>query len=146
MSQSNGSAIVRIGRKGLKTFAFGEEGQPGSTPFVVDVVITFDQWLVIDNDFRPLEADTDGDRNIPRTEMPAYHTAAANFVESLRGGDKDAPGYEPVNPAEALDFLARLREEYDRLAHFFRPKLQEEQESPATSAVELRFSEEPKAN
>lgn len=141
MSQNNG--IIRIGKKGLKKFAFGDEDAPNGPPFEVDVVITFERWLVIDDQFRPIERDEKGERNIPRAEMPAYTNASAVFVEELRGDiAKSQEGYQPVTTAEAMDFMARLREEYDALLVFFQPKLRQEPESQGTSEVEMRFSVE----
>lgn len=143
MSASNG--VIRIGRKGIKQFAFGEDGQPGSEPFKVDVVTAFDKWIEIDNNFRPEEADEDGNRLIPRSELPAYHQATIDFVESLRGNNRTSSmpeGYEEVNISEALHFIARLREEYNELADFFRPRSRQKPEQQDTSEVELRFSPE----
>ena len=73
--------------------------------------------------------------------MPAYHQEAVALVERLStAGETREPVV--VTPAEALDFLARLREQYDELAVFFRPKLREKRDSPDTSEAELRFSVE----
>lgn len=142
MSASNG--VVRIGRKGLKKFAFGDDG----TPFEVDVVVAFQAWIGVDDEFRPVDEDANGHRPIPTAEMPAYHQAAVEFVRGLAaipsqtGKDSILPD---ITVAEALDFIARLREAYDELAGFFRPKSREKPDSPATSEVgsELRFSAEP---
>lgn len=124
MSASNG--VIRIGKKGLRKFAFGEEGEP----FEIDVVATFQQWIIIDEEFRS----TSDDKTIPTAEMPAYHRAAQEFIKELSKSD--------VSVGEAFDFLARLREEYDELASFFQPRSRPERGSPVTSEVELRFSEE----
>lgn len=128
MSTSNG--VIRIGRKGLKKFAFGDDGRP----FEVDVVVEFQRWVEIDDSFRPPEPDEEGLRRIPAKDMGEYHKAAVGFVFSLSNTE--------VTTAEALDFIARLREQYDELASFFRPKLREEQDSPVSSGAELRFLEE----
>lgn len=128
MSGSNG--VIRIGRKGLKKFAFGDDG----APFEIDVVATFQRWIEIDEQFRPEESNEEGSRSIPTTRMPEYHQTAVLFIKELGGGK--------VTIAEALDFLARLRECYDELVVFFRPKSREERDSPDTSEVELRFSAE----
>lgn len=127
MSSNNGTGVIRIGRKGLKKFAFGD-----NDPFEVDVVVAFQRWLVIDDGFRPA---TSEDKRIPVAEVPTYHAAAQGFIAELGGGE--------VTTAEALDFLARLREEYDALADFFRPRSREERASPDTSEAGLHFSEEP---
>lgn len=136
MSQNNG--VIRIGRKGLRKFAFGDTGPV----FEIDVVATFQQWIAIDENFRPIEEDKEGSRVIPAAEMPAYYVAAQSFVKGLQGEETQTNHPVDITVAEALDFIARLREQYDGLAHFFRPKLREERASPDTSEVELRFSEE----
>lgn len=136
MSANNG--VIRIGRKGLKKFAIGEEDDPRKLPaFEVDVVVAFQQWIGTDDEFRPIPTDTSDDRSIPTADMPAYHNAAVSFVEGLGAGSG-------ITTAEALDFIARLREQYDELAVFFRPKSREERVLPATSVADsgLRFSVE----
>ena len=135
MSTSNG--VIRIGRKGLKKFAFGDE-----PAFEIDVVTAMHQWIEVDEEFRVTDEGV-GSENAPRTiptaSMPDYHRAAVAFVKMLGGGD--------VTVAEALDFLARLREQYDELATFFQPKLRGERDSPATSEADsaFRFSVEDQA-
>jgi len=134
MSRSN--SIIRINRKGRKKFAFGDDGEP----FEVDIVEAFQRWINIDDEFRPAEIDEEGNRLIPKERMPEYHEAAIGFVRELSGDE--------VSKAEALDFLARLREQYDELALFFRPKSLEERGLLDTSEeahLELRFSEEDSA-
>lgn len=121
MSQSNG--VIRIGRKGIKKFAFGDDGPV----FEVDVVATMQQWFIISDSYRTQE-DTNGDKSVPLEQMCNYHAEAQTYVTSLQGDEAIH-----LTVAEALDFLARLREEFNRLADFFRPKLQEEEDSPDTS-------------
>jgi hypothetical protein len=134
VSASNG--VIRIGRKGVKEFAFGEEGKP----FKVDVVATFQDYVALDDSFRPEEEDADGNRSIPMERIPEYQQAVFDFCAQIAG---EAGG--PTSRAEALDFVARLREQYDELAVFFRPKSREGPDSRGTSEAqsELRFSEEP---
>ena len=134
---SNDNGVIRVGRKGIKKFAFGEDGEP----FSVDVVVAFQEWVTIDDSFRE---HTD-DRSIVNEDMKDYHTAAVEFVARLAGNSvpiMDA-SVSTITTAEALDFIARLQECYDEVAAFFRPKSREEPDSPATSEVELRFSQEP---
>jgi hypothetical protein len=136
----NNNGVIRVGRKGLRQFAIGEEGDARALPvFEIDVVVAFQQWIAIDDSFRPPQPDAEGNRSIPLESMPAYHAAQVAFVEGLGG-----PVYAgKLTTAEAIDFIARLRECYDDLAVFFRPKLREERESPATSeGTSLRFSAE----
>lgn len=151
MSQSNGSGVIRIGRKGLKEFAFGDEGTPGSEPFKIDVVTTFQHWLILVDSFRGEQTDDEGNHLIPREVVPTYHQAAIEFVEGWRCPDPEArktPGYQALTTTEALEFTARLREEYDRLADFFQYKSSKEQDKPATlaPATSVQYSEEPQAS
>ncbi len=135
MSASNG--VIRVGRKGKKKFAFGEDG----TPFEVDVVVAFQEWIAVDDSFR----EQFENRTIPTGAMRDYHAAALEFVSRLACNNQEVEMPE-ITTAEALDFLARLREQYDEIADFFHPKSRDERASQGTSAVGLRFSEEPAAN
>jgi hypothetical protein len=150
MSQSNGKStdgVIRVGRKGCKKFAFGEDGKP----FEVDVVVALYQWIEVDEGFRNNgEEMTDPKTGrvykvIPTEDMARYHASAVKFATELAGGE-----YNEVNgsslgitTAEALDFIARLREQHDELVDFFLPRRRGEPESQDTSGVELQFSEEP---
>ncbi len=140
---SSGNGVIRIGKKGLRKFAFGDEG----APFTVDVVVAFQQWILIDDEFRTEEREGSNYRTIPLDKMLEFQKAAADFVRSLAASPLGSPvgsGGKPpdITTAEALDFIARLREEYDELADFFVPRSREERASPDTSAAELRFSVE----
>ncbi len=138
MSANNG--VIRIGRKGIKKFAFGEDGKP----FDVDIVVAFQGWLCIDDEFREREGVVD--RTIITADMPEYHQAAVQYVKQLSSDfvSKDGSNLTTVDltVAEALEFIALLREEYDKLVTFFRPRSQDEPDSPDTSEGGLRFSEE----
>jgi hypothetical protein len=135
---SNNDGVIRIGRKGTKKFAFGEDGEP----FEVDVVVVMRDWFDIDDEFRELDPDVLDDdgrpmRVVPRDAAKAYNNAVMEFATKL------APeGSGPESTGEALDFLARLREQYDELADFFQPRKRGEGRSPASSGVALQFSEE----
>ena len=131
MSANNG--VIRIGRKGLKKFAFGEDGEP----FEVDVVVAFQEWIGIDEGMRDNE-----ERVIKTVDMPAYHEAAVRFAQRMSGGNTDSDGNITITVSEALEFIALLREEYDRLASFFQPKSPEKRDSHASMGSELRFSVE----
>lgn len=135
MSQSNG--VIRISNKGIKKFAFGENGEP----FAVDVVEAWQEWVSIDDSFREDELDENGlpkltedgnhVRRLQKGVEQAYHNAAAVFATKLNGGTR-------VTLAEALDFIARLREQWDELVVFFQPRSREKPSSPEVS--EVRFS------
>lgn len=126
---SAGNGIIRIGRKGRKKFAIGEEGEP----FEIDIVVAFQEWVSIDNSFR----ENSEDRTIPVADMAAYHQAAVDFVTRLSNGTATE-----ISTTEALDFVARLREQYDEVSAFFQPKSRVEPESLDSSGAELRFSAE----
>lgn len=135
MSDSNG--VIRIGKKGIKKFAFGD-----AEPFEVEIVGAWQKWLVVDESFRPPQFNEDGtpneNRNVSNESAGEYYKAAQDFVKGLGAGD--------VTPAEALEFLARLKEEWDNLITFFRPRSRDERDSPDFSdspSAELQFSEEP---
>ena len=132
------NGVIRVGRKGKKKFAFGEDGDP----FEVDVVVAFQEWVTIDDGFR----EASDDRSIETSDMAAYHKAAVDFVERLASvPDPDGQGFShpgDITTAEALDFIARLREQYDELADFFLPKKRARDESQDTSGAELQFSVE----
>lgn len=145
MSENNG--VIRVGRKGLKKFAFGEDGPV----FEVDVVVAFQEWITTDASFRQ----EDGTGPILSTDMAAYHLAAVGFAEKISGNEPnpltEAMAAErcinrpsKITTAEALDFIARLREQYDELVVFFQPRSRERLASPDISegASALRFSTE----
>ena len=131
-ADAGANGVIRIGRKGLRKFAFGDDGEP----FEVDVVVAFQDWVATDESFRPAVRDEEGGRPIPGGDMAAYHLAAVEFVARLSGGTAD------LTTAEALDFIARLREQYDEMVDFFRPRSRKKPESPDSSGAELRFSVE----
>jgi hypothetical protein len=130
MSAENG--VIRIGHKGRKKFAFGDDG----VPFEVDVVVAFREWVAVDDHFRG------EDRTIPDSKMAQYHQAALDFVSKLAGNPMLAFTVGGITVAEALDLLARLREQYDEVAVFFQPRLRGEPESQGSSGSEISFSEE----
>jgi hypothetical protein len=131
MSESNG--VIRVGRKGKKKFAFGD-----GDPFEVDVVVAFQEWGSIDGSFR------NEDRVIPQSEMMGYHQAAVAFVQSLWFlASVAAPAVTTnITTAEALDFIARLREQYDEVSVFFQPKSRDKPDLHDTLGSEMRFSVE----
>ena len=133
MSADNG--VIRIKRKGLKKFAFGNDA-----PFEVDVIVAFQEWIGIDDEFRPDLPNAEGNRPIPVAEKPKYHEEARAFVTRLATPNEG--GAPDLTVAEALDFIARLREAYDELLDFFQPKSLVEPDSPATSQGGLTFSRE----
>lgn len=134
MSKNNGDGVIRVGRKGRKKFAFGEDGEP----FEVDVVVAFQEWIGIDDEFR----DRTEDRSVAVADMAEYHAAAVDFVRRKATSPIDDTEVPLITTAEALDFIARLREQYDEVADFFQPRPRAERDSPDTSEAVLQFSAE----
>lgn len=143
MSKENG--VIRVGRRGTVKFAFGEDG----APFSVDVVTAWQEWICIDEEFREREG---REGQVLNQDMPEYHQKAVEFakrlgttevIEKTPEGPVSRGFIEPdITTAEALEFIARLREQYDEVATFFRPRLREERDSQDSSEAELRFSVE----
>ena len=132
MSQDNG--VIRVGRKGLKKFAFGD-----GEPFTVDVVVAFQHWAEVDEEFRSK------DRTVPLERMAEWNRTAVDFVQRLAAvptGSPNAVALPDITAAKARDFIARLSEQYDEVAAFFQPKLRGEPDSPDSSGAELTFSAE----
>lgn len=134
MSESNGKGIIKIGRKGIKKFAFGDNE---ADVFEVDIVEVWYKWIALDNSFRPEEEDANGERNIPYERMDEFHREAVNFVTTVSGGKA-----LDITRAEAREFISRIRDEYNDLADFFQPKSRQKQDSPGTLETEVRFSEQ----
>lgn len=122
-------SVIRVGRKGLKKFAFGEDGEP----FEVDVVVVFQEWIEKDEEHR------DDDGKIK--SMHEYHQAAVDFAQQLSGSTD-------LTRAEALEFIARLKDAYKELADFFQPKKREKPELQSTSELTFLTEEslEPSTN
>lgn len=121
MSEQNGVPILRIGRKGMKTYAFGEDG----APFTIDVTQVHNDWLAIDASFR------DDKGLIPAEKRDEMNMAARQFVEEL----SKTPD---LNLTEVLEFLKELALEASRLADFF--VLKSSKEPPSAESTAVRFS------
>lgn len=143
---SAGNGVIRIDRKGIKKFAIGD-----GEPFDVDVVVAQQEWVSIDDSFRPPEFNEDGTareiRSVPSERVPDYYKAAKDFVTKLMGNNINEKGEinQPPTIAEALEFLARLREQWQDLVVFFQPKSREErgfQDTSESQSMEVVYSEE----
>ena len=103
----NRNGVIRVGRKGMKKFAFGEDGEP----FNVDVVVAFQEWVGIDTIFR----DRSEDQSILIEDMPQYHAKAVEFVVKLSGNTIE------ITTAEALDLSLGFVSNMTRWRFFFDP-------------------------
>jgi len=137
MSAEN-DGVIRVGRKGIKSFAIGEDGKP----FKLDVVQAYQHWIAIDDEFRPLVPDEDGKRPIPLAEMPRYHNEAVAFVQALARDPLNPEEPIEISRAEALEFITLLQSEWYKLIDFFQDKSPVKPESPDTSEAALHFSAE----
>ncbi len=115
MSSSNGK-VIRVGRKGMATFAFGMEEDPlKGQPFTIDVVDTLNRWWEIQRGFQ------DETGGVPPDQREACNVAMANFVSQLSSIPLEGEGR--LTMAEVLEFMnVKIQEEWDRLADFFVPK------------------------
>ncbi len=144
MSSSNGPPIIRIGSKGRRTFAFGEENAPKGKPFTIDVVAIWQQWCDVHRSFQG------EDGKIPRDKAMETNIALMKFCADLSGArlpgnlgplTEGAPaGEEELTLAEALHFMTAVQEEVDALEDFFKVKSREKPSSPPSS-TRVSFSE-----
>lgn len=122
MSENNGD-VIRVGRKGRRSFAFGETGEP----FSLDVIEVNNEWSQIDGDFR------DAEGKVPRDKLPELHAALWRFV-------RDKAKTEEITLAEAMEFMKCITEEAMRLKAFFTVKSVEKEPSSPESSTTLNFS------
>lgn len=131
MSEKNGECtVIRVGRKGLRTFAFGDGAE-----FTIDVVVTYNRYL----DMRRLFAGDD-DR-IPPERQAELSRSAWDFVGQVARDSSGNPQYfgsDDLTMAEAMEFIKYLTQEVIGLQSFFEVKSAEKQSSP--ESTELRFS------
>lgn len=127
------NGILRIGRKGKRTFAFGAEGTPDEVVFEVDVVAVYNQWVVLRNQF------TDENGQVLDTNLDACNRATWQFVQDLTKSPAKPEGVAELTLAEVLEFIALIGEEKEKLAGFFVPRSSEKPSLP--ESTELRFSE-----
>ncbi len=119
----NGQRVIRIGRKGRRLFAFGEEGKP----FEVDVVALHSEWVNVDRTFR----DDKGD--VPPERLLEMNRTALEFVVAV--GQQVGVDLADISLAEALEFIKEITEEVHRLRGFFVPKFSEGPSSAESTQV-----------
>ncbi len=114
MSEGNGIPILNITRKGTATFQF-----EGGRPFKVDLVLVANDWLEVDRAFR----DDKGD--VPNDRLRELNHAAWAFVNEFA----KQSGVENLTMTEALQFLAMMNAEAEKLKVFFAPASPEQPSS-----------------
>lgn len=119
--EPNGEPVIRIGRKGRRKVAFGEDGKV----FEVDVIQVVNAYAELDRAYRNEQGEVSADK------LAELNLAAWNFVREL--------AQEPaVTLAEAMEFLAQMTREAKRLKAFFDVDSGDGPSSPAPT--ELTFS------
>ncbi len=121
MSSANGVEVIRIGRKGKRSFALGD-----GPPVEIDVVKTYNAWLDIDRSFR------DEKGELPPLKRGELDLAAWQFTAALFHT-------EDLTLAEALEFLKHVSVVTRELSAFFVLPTAAEPSSP--ESTELTFSE-----
>lgn len=121
MAEGNGVPIVKIGRKGLKTFQMGD-----GEPFTIDVVDTYNQLRRLTDAFR------DEKGEIPADRREEFDLTCLRFV-------REVSKTPDVNMTEAFEFNRILHDLTEELSAFFVRKSASEPSSPASTPT-LRFS------
>ena len=118
MGADNGVPIIKIGRKGKKTFQFGDDGMP----FSIDVVAVHNLYL----DYcRPLQ----NDKGIIPPEKIAEQSKI--ILELCRDISQTAD----LNLSECLEFISVLGEEVEKLRGFFDADLRKKRSSPESTGT-----------
>lgn len=115
---SEGNGVIRLGRKGRKKFAIGEDGPE----FEIDVIQVNNQWIRLHNEFYGHEPP----RKMTSQESQEYENAVWRFV-------KEVANDQSLSLGEALEFVAVLNEEADKLKGFFVRRSSDAPNSPASS-------------
>lgn len=141
MTQANGERVVKVGKKGHILFEF--EGKDASVVLRVDVIALYDEWVVMDRQFR------DEEGKVPTERIQEMEKAIWNWVRDVIGRSVGETAQQPerdrakkvingLSLANALEFRALLIDEANALFPFFKPKSAEKPSS--AESTELRFS------
>ncbi len=102
---NNGTPVVRIGKKGTKSFAFGD-----GPVISLDVIQIYNEWLMVQEQLIEVK---DGQRHIK--DAKAYSETQVAFVSMMYA----TVGGDPVTHAEAAEFIKELTVAQMELQHFF---------------------------
>ena len=128
-TQPSQNGVVRITKRGVVKFAFGETGKE----FEVDVVQVYDEFVEMEWGF------CDENNKIPKEKHPEYRKARVDFTQAIVN---DAYGNETapiITRGESDEFISRILEEVAKLRPFSKESSEEKQSSP--SSTEIRFSQ-----
>lgn len=130
MSANNGEKlnIIRIKRKGLRHFEFGDPAEDPpekcSGPFQIDVVAEQNQLSEL---FSASQTDAG------KLSVPEWNRIQWKWVQDLV--QREVGRAVVLTQAEALEFIKVLNEETEKLADFFSPKRATAPSSPDSSTT-----------
>lgn len=128
------NGVVRIARKGIVKFAFGEEGDE----FSVDVRVIYDAWTEIDWQLRNEKGELPTDKRVEHGQN------RIRFVQAVVNDAYAANGLAAipeVSGSEAIAFIDRVVEEVEKIHNFFSPKKDEPSSLPASPEMRINFSQ-----
>jgi hypothetical protein len=131
---TNGKPVLRIGRKGRMTVAFGDEGAEPVPPFEIDVIVVNNQYLDL---LAPFRNDA---KVIPPERYTEVKGVTHQFVIGLTKSQDHPNGYAEMSMAESQHFITALNDAVQELELFFLPKSSAKPSSQGST--ELRFSTE----
>jgi len=139
-AKSSTNGVIRIARKGIVKFAFGEDGDE----FPVDVRLVYDAWREVDWQLRNEKGELPSDKWVEHGQnRVAFVQNVVNnayaLLTSKDGVDREIP---QVSGAEAIAFIDFVYEEVEKVHNFFSPKKDEPSSSPASQPeVRINFSQ-----
>lgn len=140
---SSGNGVIRIGKKGLRKFAFGDDD---SAPIIeVDVVNVHDELVELDWKYRDAEGkllpDKSREHRTARFEFVKGLILETMKVASLEKQHALKKVADDLTLAEALEFERYITEETARLKDFFAPATGNGQSPPGSSVGAVTYSE-----
>lgn len=130
---TNGKPVLRIGRKGRMTVAFGDEGAEPVPPFEIDVIVINNQYLDLLQQYR------NDAKIVPVERYTEVKEATHQFVVGLTKSQDHPNGYAEMSMAESQHFITALTDAVQELELFFLPKSSAKPTSQ--ESTQLRFSE-----
>lgn len=134
------NGVVRINKRGLAKFQFGEDdADPPEPVLTLDVIAIYDAWYPVEWALRDKEGVLTPDK------QDEYGQSRLDFVQSVvndayKAASADAP-VPQITRAEAEMFLAEIVKKTRELRDFFSPRSETPSSSPGSSGAEIRFSQ-----
>lgn len=134
-AKQNLNGVIRIARKGIVKFAFGDDGDE----FPVDVRIVYDAWREVDWQLRNEKGE------LPNDKWVEHGQNRIRFVQAIVNDAYAVIGVAEipqVSGTEAVAFIDRVYEEVEKAHNFFSPKKDEPSSLPANQPeVRINFSQ-----